>query len=101
MSYNLTSIHRSISQRPYCNECHDDFSLGVRLRRHIRSGPTKPAPATCCLPYWYCSPHCGAALPFTLEMAARYLSLDQDELMSSLLNSGLGPVTIQGLDLYI
>ena len=37
----------------------------------------------------------------TLQMAARYLSLDQDELMSSLLNSGLGPVTIQGLDLYI
>ena len=34
-------------------------------------------------------------------MASRYLSLDQDELMSSLLNSGLGPVTIQGLDLYI
>ena len=32
---------------PYCNECHDDLSLGVMLRRHIRSGPPKPAPATC------------------------------------------------------
>ena len=34
---------------PYCNECHDDLYLGVKLRRHIRSGPPKPAPATC---YW-------------------------------------------------
>ena len=40
-------------------------------------------------------------LSYTLQLAARYLSLDQDELMSSLLNSGLGPVPIQGLDLYI
>ena len=36
---------------PYCNECHDDFSLAVKLRRHIRSGPPKPAPATC---YFVC-----------------------------------------------
>ena len=43
MSYNMISIHHSIS---YCNECHDDLSLGVKLRRHIRSGPPKPAPAT-------------------------------------------------------
>ena len=30
-----------------CNESDDDFSLRVKLRRHIRSRPRKPAPATC------------------------------------------------------
>ena len=30
-----------------CNECNDDFLLRVKLRRHIRSGPQKPAPSTC------------------------------------------------------
>ena len=31
------------------NECLDDFLLRVKLRRPIRSGPPKPAPATCIL----------------------------------------------------
>ena len=61
MSYNLTFLVNQITLwniiwqwyiiqyliGPYCNECHDDFSLTVKLRRHIRSGPPKPAPATC------------------------------------------------------
>ena len=38
---------------PYCNECHDDISLGVKLRRHIRSGPPKAAPATCSLSFLF------------------------------------------------
>ena len=38
---------------PYCNECHDDFSLGVKLRRHIRRGPPKPVPATCLILLWH------------------------------------------------
>ena len=32
---------------PNCNECANDFLLRVNLRRHIRSGPPKPAPTTC------------------------------------------------------
>ena len=61
MSYNLTFLvnwitlwaiiwHLYIVQYhvgPYCNEYHDDLSLGVRIRRYIRSGPPKPAPTTC------------------------------------------------------
>ena len=31
------------------NKCHDDFALRVKLRRHIRSGPPKSAPAICYL----------------------------------------------------
>ena len=67
VSYNLTFLvnqitlwaiiwHRYIIQylvRPYFNECHDDFSLGVKLRRHIRSGPLKPAPVTCLILLWH------------------------------------------------
>ena len=67
MSYNLTFLvnritlwaiiwHWYIIQYlvgPYYNECHDDFSLGVKLRRHIRSGPPKPVPATCWILLWH------------------------------------------------
>ena len=39
MSYNLTSIHHSIS---YCNECHYDLSLGVNLKWHERAPKAGP-----------------------------------------------------------
>ena len=33
--------------RTHCYVCDANFVLRVKLRRHIRSGPLKPAPATC------------------------------------------------------
>merc|ERR1711867_76308 len=33
--------------RTHCDVCDADFTVRVKLRRHIRSGPLKPAPATC------------------------------------------------------
>ena len=36
-----------------CNECDDNFSLRVKFRRHIKSGPPKSAPATCLFIFIY------------------------------------------------
>ena len=45
----LDSLRPQIWEHTNCNVCDADFSLRVKLRRHIRSRPLKPAPATCYL----------------------------------------------------
>ena len=82
----LTDTHGTVcpigpkgKARTHCYVCDANFAVRVKLRRHIRSGPLKPAPATC---FYIFGISCETMRLSRLEVGWRKLSNETSELIS-------------------